>query len=63
MNQSLSSGIRLWPGPSRTRRLSGAEAGPHSTAFKTENATGMRKAGKNDCASTGNNSCGGLLRS
>ena len=28
-------------------------------AFKTEKCYGIAKAGKNDCASTGNNSCGG----
>src|SRR6267154_5643375 len=27
--------------------------------FKTEKCYGIAKAGKNDCASTGNNSCGG----
>jgi len=29
------------------------------TRFKTEKCYGIAKAGKNDCASTGNNSCGG----
>ena len=28
-------------------------------SFKTEKCHGIAKAGKNDCASTGNNSCGG----
>jgi uncharacterized membrane protein len=28
-------------------------------AFKAEKCYGIAKAGKNDCASTGNNSCGG----
>ena len=28
-------------------------------SFKTEKCYGIAKAGKNDCASTGNNSCGG----
>src|SRR5260370_34837248 len=32
---------------------------PPPTAFKTEKCYGIAKAGKNDCASTGNNSCGG----
>jgi uncharacterized membrane protein len=32
---------------------------PAPTAFKTEKCYGIAKAGKNDCASTGNNSCGG----
>ena len=28
-------------------------------SFKSEKCYGIAKAGKNDCASTGNNSCGG----
>ena len=32
---------------------------PPPTAFKKEKCYGIAKAGKNDCASTGNNSCGG----
>jgi uncharacterized membrane protein len=28
-------------------------------SFKAEKCYGLAKAGKNDCASTGNNSCGG----
>lgn len=32
------------------------------TAFKAEKCYGIAKAGKNDCASTGNNSCGGSSR-
>jgi uncharacterized membrane protein len=32
---------------------------PAPTAFKTEKCYGIAKAGANDCASTGNNSCGG----
>ncbi len=32
---------------------------PAPTAFRTEKCYGIAKAGKNDCASTGNNSCGG----
>ena len=35
---------------------------PAPTAFKTEKCYGIAKAGKNDCASTGNNSCGGSSR-
>ncbi len=31
-------------------------------AFKTEKCYGIAKAGKNDCASTGNNSCGGTSK-
>lgn len=30
--------------------------------FKAEKCYGLAKAGKNDCASTGNNSCGGTSR-
>jgi uncharacterized membrane protein len=30
--------------------------------FKAEKCYGIAKAGKNDCASTGNNSCGGTSR-
>ena len=30
--------------------------------FKAEKCYGLAKAGKNDCASTGNNSCGGTAR-
>ena len=32
------------------------------SAFKTEKCYGIAKAGKNDCASTGNNSCGGSTK-
>ncbi len=35
---------------------------PAPTAFKTEKCYGIAKAGKNDCASTGNNSCGGTSK-
>jgi len=31
-------------------------------AFKAEKCYGIAKAGKNDCASTGNNSCGGTSK-
>src|SRR5947209_18405925 len=39
--------------------LSAQKPVPPPTAFKTEKCYGIAKAGKNDCASTGNNSCGG----
>jgi uncharacterized membrane protein len=39
--------------------LSAQKPVPPPTAFKTEKSYGIAKAGKNDCASTGNNSCGG----
>ena len=32
------------------------------TNFKAEKCYGIAKAGKNDCASTGNNSCGGTSK-
>jgi len=35
---------------------------PAPTTFKAEKCYGLAKAGKNDCASTGNNSCGGSSR-
>ena len=31
-------------------------------SFKVEKCYGIAKAGKNDCASTGNNSCGGTSK-
>jgi uncharacterized membrane protein len=48
--------------------LAAAVAGPSlvsaqtpapAPTFKAEKCYGLAKAGKNDCASTGNNSCGG----
>jgi uncharacterized membrane protein len=39
--------------------LSAQKPVPAPTAFKTEKCYGIAKAGRNDCASTGNNSCGG----
>ena len=35
---------------------------PAPKDFKTEKCYGIAKAGKNDCASTGNNSCGGTSK-
>ena len=32
------------------------------TSFKAEQCYGIAKAGKNDCASAGNNSCGGTSK-
>lgn len=32
------------------------------TSYKAEKCYGIAKAGKNDCASTGNNSCGGTSK-
>jgi uncharacterized membrane protein len=32
------------------------------STFKAEKCYGIAKAGKNDCASTGNNSCGGTSK-
>jgi uncharacterized membrane protein len=40
-----------------------AQGGPAPTpSFKAEKCYGIAKAGKNDCASTGNNSCAGTSR-
>jgi uncharacterized membrane protein len=39
--------------------LASAQAPVAAPAFKAEKCYGIAKAGKNDCASTGNNSCGG----
>ena len=40
--------------------LAMAQGGPApAPTFKAEKCYGLAKAGKNDCASTGNNSCGG----
>jgi uncharacterized membrane protein len=40
-----------------------AQAGPAPTpTFKAEKCYGLAKAGKNDCASTGNNSCAGTSK-
>lgn len=40
-----------------------AQAGPApEPTFKAEKCYGIAKAGKNDCASTGNNSCAGTSR-
>jgi uncharacterized membrane protein len=40
-----------------------AEAGPAPTPkFTAEKCYGIAKAGKNDCASTGNNSCAGTSK-
>jgi uncharacterized membrane protein len=42
--------------------LSAQKPVPPPTGFKTEKCYGIAKAGKNDCASTGNNSCGGTSK-
>jgi uncharacterized membrane protein len=40
-----------------------AQAGPApEPSFKAEKCYGIAKAGKNDCASTGNNSCAGMSK-
>lgn len=40
-----------------------AQAGPAPTPkFSAEKCYGLAKAGKNDCASTGNNSCAGTSK-
>ena len=43
--------------------LISAQGGPApEPSFKAEKCYGIAKAGKNDCASTGNNSCAGTAR-
>jgi uncharacterized membrane protein len=43
--------------------LVSAQAGPApQPTFKAEKCYGIAKAGKNDCASTGNNSCAGTSK-
>jgi uncharacterized membrane protein len=42
--------------------LASAQAPVAAPSFKAEKCYGIAKAGKNDCASTGNNSCGGSSR-
>src|SRR5258708_4391255 len=44
-----------------TRAAVGAKA-RRNASFKAEKCYGIAKAGKNDCASTGNNSCGGTSK-
>ncbi|MBM4194668.1 MAG: DUF2282 domain-containing protein [Gemmatimonadetes bacterium] len=39
--------------------LSAQKPVPAPSNFKAEKCYGLAKAGQNDCASTGNNSCGG----
>lgn len=43
--------------------LTSAQGGPApEPTFKAEKCYGIAKAGKNDCASTGNNSCAGTSK-
>jgi len=42
--------------------LSAQKPVPAPSNFKAEKCYGIAKAGQNDCASTGNNSCGGTSR-
>jgi uncharacterized membrane protein len=43
--------------------LTSAQGGPApAPSFKAEKCYGIAKAGKNDCASTGNNSCAGTSK-
>jgi len=43
--------------------IASAQAGPAPIpSFKAEKCYGIAKAGQNDCASTGNNSCAGTSR-
>jgi uncharacterized membrane protein len=42
--------------------LSAQKPVPPPTNWKAEKCYGIAKSGKNDCASTGNNSCGGTSK-
>jgi uncharacterized membrane protein len=42
--------------------LSAQKPVPEPKAFKAEKCYGIARAGQNDCASTGNNSCGGTSK-
>lgn len=42
--------------------LPSAQKHAEMPSFKAEKCYGIAKAGKNDCASTGNNSCGGTSK-
>jgi uncharacterized membrane protein len=42
--------------------LSAQKPVPAPTAYKAEKCYGIAQAGKNDCASRGNNSCGGTSK-
>lgn len=42
--------------------LLSAQKPAETPSFKAEKCYGIAKAGKNDCASTGNNSCGGTSK-
>lgn len=45
-----------------TPSLVSAQKPAEMPSFKAEKCYGIAKAGKNDCASTGNNSCGGTSK-
>ena len=45
-----------------TPALLSAQKPAPTPSFKAEKCYGIAKAGKNDCASTGNNSCGGTSK-
>ncbi|MGQ0767385.1 MAG: BufA1 family periplasmic bufferin-type metallophore [Gemmatimonadota bacterium] len=42
--------------------LSSQQGQPQAPSFKAEKCYGIAKAGKNDCAATGNNSCAGTSK-
>ena len=42
--------------------LAAAQTPAPTPSFQAEKCYGIAKAGKNDCASTGNNSCGGTSK-
>ncbi len=42
--------------------VSAQKPAPSPSTFKAEKCYGLARAGQNDCASTGNNSCGGTSK-
>jgi uncharacterized membrane protein len=61
MNKRLFIASALAAAISTPLMLSGQGPAPAPT-FKAEKCYGIAKAGKNDCASTGSNSCGGTSK-
>jgi uncharacterized membrane protein len=61
MNKRLFIASALTAAISTPMLLSAQKPAPAPT-FKAEKCYGIAKAGKNDCASTGNNSCGGTSK-
>ena len=61
MNRRLMITTALAAALSTPALLSAQKPAPKPT-FQAEKCYGIAKAGKNDCASTGNNSCGGTSK-